>query len=142
MFAMAKGLRRMIAMSEFTQGKWVYDEQFGVVYSDKTNMVIANVRGAGHITVLSGKHPVVITNLCGADTGSCVCLTPEGQANARLIAAAPELYKLLKEELIPISDYGGILSFERERKVTKLLDRIDGKEDSHDRKTDERHGGA
>ncbi len=122
MFAMAKGLRRMIAMSEFTQGKWVYDEQFGVVYSDKTNMVIANLRGA--------------------DAGSCFCLTPEGQANARLIAAAPELYKLLKEELIPISDYGGILSFERERKVTKLLDRIDGKEDSHDRKNDERHGGA
>ena len=32
------------------------------------------------------------------------------QANARLIAAAPEMYRLLKEELIPTSDYGGILS--------------------------------
>ena len=51
------------------------------------------------------------------------------KADARLIAAAPELYKMLKEELIPTSDYGGILSFAREAKVRKLLARIDGEED-------------
>ena len=49
------------------------------------------------------------------------------QAYARLIADAPEMYELLKEELIPTSDYGGIVSFERERKIKKLLARIDGK---------------
>ena len=51
------------------------------------------------------------------------------EANARLIAAAPELYELLKEELIPTSDYGGILSFSREDKLSELFVRIDGKED-------------
>ena len=50
------------------------------------------------------------------------------KADARLIAAAPELYKMLKEELIPTSDYGGILSFAREAKVRKLLARIDVEE--------------
>lgn len=44
----------------------------------------------------------------------------------RLTAAAPEMYELLKEELIPTSDYSGTLSFERERKVRELLNRIDG----------------
>ena len=131
----------MIAMSEFTQGKWVYDEQFGVVYSDKTNMVIANVRVAGHITVLSGKHPVVIANLRSADTGSCFCLTPEGQANALLIAAAPEMYDMLLEarDVLKQYDCEEALCY---MGLEELLDRIDGKEDSHDRKTDERHGGA
>ena len=43
----------------------------------------------------------------------------------RLISIAPEMYELLKEELIPTSDYGGIISFERERKIRELLARID-----------------
>ena len=47
---------------------------------------------------------------------------------AELIAAAPELYEMLKEELIPASDYGGTLSLERERKVQELLNRIDDEE--------------
>lgn len=50
------------------------------------------------------------------------------EANARLIAAAPEMYELLKEEIIPTSDYGGILSFERERKIKELLAKIDWEE--------------
>ena len=52
--------------------------------------------------------------------------TKNSEANARLIAAAPEMYELLKEELIPTSDYGGILSFSRETKVKELLARING----------------
>ena len=95
-------------MPNFTQGKWIYDEPFGVIFSKETFAVIANVQGAG--------------------TGSYFCLTQEGQANARLIACAPELYELLKEELIPTSDYGGTLSFAREAKIRKVLDYIDGKE--------------
>ena len=58
-----------------------------------------------------------------------IVLTPE---DARLIAAAPEMYKLLKEELIPTSDYGGLLSLSREAKVSKLLAWIDGEETSHE----------
>ncbi len=53
-------------------------------------------------------------------------------ANARLITAAPEMYELLKEELIPTSDYGGILSFSRETKLKKLFARIDGKDANHE----------
>ena len=52
----------------------------------------------------------------------------QAEANMRLIAAAPEMYELLKEELIPTSDYGGILSFEREKKIRALLAQIDGEE--------------
>ena len=99
-------------MSEFTKGKWEYLEPLGVVFSEDTCAVIATVHGAG--------------------TGSCFNLSPEGQANARLIAAAPEMYELLKEELIPTSDYGGILSFSREDKLRELFASIDGKEDEND----------
>lgn len=59
----------------------------------------------------------------------------EQKANARLIAAAPEMYRLLKEvlmlkeELMPTSDCGGILSFSREMKIRAVLDSIDGKEE-------------
>lgn len=60
-------------MSKFTKGKWEYAEPFGVVFSEDTCAVIATVHGAG--------------------TGSCFNLSPEGHANARLIAAAPELYE-------------------------------------------------
>ena len=51
------------------------------------------------------------------------------ERNARLITAAPEMYRLLKEELIPTSDYGGILSFSHEAKIRAVLARIDGKEE-------------
>ena len=53
----------------------------------------------------------------------------------RLIAAAPEMYRLLKEvlmlkeELIPTSDCGGILSFSREMKIRAVLACIDRKEE-------------
>ena len=53
-------------------------------------------------------------------------------ADTRLIAVAQELYRMLKEELIPTSDYGGLLSFSREAKVRALLGRVDGEESSHD----------
>ena len=66
-------------MPGFTKGKWIYDEPFGVIVSDETCAVIASVQGAG--------------------TGSCFCLTQEGQANARLIAAAPELYEAVYDLL-------------------------------------------
>ena len=65
----------------------------------------------------------------GEVLGELYFTTPEEtKANARLIAAAPEMYELLKEELVPTSDYGGIVSFERERKIKELLARIDGEE--------------
>lgn len=98
-------------MSKFTEGKWEYDEPLGVVYSDETNMVIANVHGAG--------------------TGSCFCLTPEGQANARLIVAAPEMYGELYETLqllLGKSSYEGDEFFRQAMSIKELMTRIDGEE--------------
>ena len=95
-------------MSEFTQGKWTYDPINGIVHDD--GKLIAEVAGAGGSNYRHAR----------------------GEANARLIAFAPEMYELLKEELIPTSDYGGILSFSREDKLKKLFARIDGKEDEND----------
>lgn len=88
-------------MSEFTKGKWVYDEPFGVIFSYETYAVIANVQGAG--------------------TGSCFCFTQEGQANARLIAAAPEMYELMKECMKKIHSFDDTY-----RRIEALLNEIDG----------------
>lgn len=58
--------------------------------------------------------------------GELYFTTPEGTTvKARLIACASEMYELLKEEQILTSYYGGIVSFERERKINELLARID-----------------
>ena len=89
-------------MSKFTAGKWKVDEIYGDHY----------------VVFAEGLHTVAD---CFGD-----------EANARLIAAAPELYRMLREELIPTSDYGGLLSFSREAKVRELLDRIDRTEASND----------
>ena len=91
-------------MSKFSPGPW---KQAGVYIVDPD-----------HKNIIAG----IVRKLDKQD---------EDEANGRLIAAAPEMYRLLKEELIPTSDYGGILSFERERKVRELLARIDG-EAEHD----------
>ena len=90
-------------MSEFTKGKWVYDEPFGVIFSYETCAVIANVQGVG--------------------TGSCFCSTQEGQANARLIAAAPEMYEMLK---VWTRAYTEPMRMDAWKKALELLARIDG----------------
>ena len=53
------------------------------------------------------------------------------KANARLIAAAPEMYKLLKEVLqAPDFAYGAGFSFCQ--RVDELLEHIDGKDAEHE----------
>ena len=92
-------------MSKFTKGKWKYAEPLGVVFSEDTCAVIATVHGAG--------------------TGSCFNLSPEGQANARLIAAAPEMYELLMNfDVDPAEQIAWLISRHN------LLARIDGKDAS------------
>ena len=49
------------------------------------------------------------------------------KADARLIAAAPELYELVMDEFR--GEAGGILSFDRKAKIKAVLNRIDSKED-------------
>ena len=48
------------------------------------------------------------------------------EEDARLIVAAPRLYELLREELIPTSDYGGIVSFSREAKIRDVIESVNG----------------
>lgn len=92
-------------MSRFTKGKWRYVEMNNAVVVDDDSYL-----------------PIAFP------TGCSMFSEQEYKANGRLIAAAPEMYELLLEELVPTSDYGGIVSFERERKIKELLARIDGKE--------------
>ena len=97
-------------MSKFTKGKWEYCEPLGVVFSEDTCAVIATVHGAG--------------------TGSCFNLSPEGQANARLIASAPEMYKILcniRDQLCDVD-----LDTDTEDDIQVILACIDGKEAHHD----------
>ena len=100
-------------MPEFTPGKWTTDDYGAYVFAHDEQMMVCQMRGWAY---LKGK------GLSDEEAIEVQC------ANARLIASAPELYKLLKEELIPTSDYGGIVSFAREDKLRELFDRIDGKE--------------
>ncbi len=94
-------------MSKFTQGEWRYREVDPI--SEELNTHKYVLCAVGERTLQSIGY--IFT-----------------EANARLIVAAPELYELVREELIPTSDYGGILSFAREAKVRKLLTYIDGEE--------------
>ena len=89
-------------MSEFTPGKWAFDML---------------PRKIGAIPITTPREEIAY-----------VCASSRAEANARLIAAAPEMYEMLKEELIPTSDYGGILSLSRTAKIRGLLAQIDGEE--------------
>ena len=97
-------------MLDFTKGKWEYCEPLGVVFSEDTCAVIATVHGAG--------------------TGSCFNLSPEGQANARLIAAAPEMYKILCNIRDQLSEVD--LDTDTEDDIHVILAYIDGKVASYD----------
>ena len=68
----------------------------------------------------------VIANIHEASMKSCFYWTPEGVANARLIAAAPEMCELVKKvaELPVIDCLTAPMIFE----ARSLLDHIDGKE--------------
>ena len=90
-------------MSKFTGGKWQYSEYIpeGITLNGREYLIQAD--------------------------GEDVALA-RTESDARLIAAAPEMYKMLRKELIPTSDYGGMLSLSREAKVHKLLAWIDGEE--------------
>ena len=100
-------------MSKFTACEWVVDDVGCYVFAYGNDMMICQMRGEGYLRS-KGLSDDEIMDV--------------QKANARLIAAAPELYRMLREELIPTSDYGGMLSLSREAKVHKLLAWIDGEE--------------
>lgn len=102
-------------MSEFTQGNWKYMNDGTIRACPPNSYALINI-----IKLAGFKE---FKEVLGEEKAREMI-----DANGRLIAASPEMYEMLKEELISTSDYGGILSFERERKVRELLARIDGEE--------------
>lgn len=60
-----------------------------------------------------------------------VASTPETEANARLIAHAPEMYKLLKE-VLKAPDFGYVLGFLFCQQIDELLDSIDEEGTKHE----------
>ena len=97
-------------MSKFTGGKWTYDTPSGCVHCE--GKLIADVAGAGGANYQHDK----------------------GQANARLIAAAPEMYRLLSyfstlEDVTNDEFYNFFVAVNDTR---KLVARIDGEEGNHD----------
>ena len=100
-------------MAEFSKGKWTDDDMGTYVFAHGYDMMICKIRGWGYLknSGLSDDEAIEVQ-----------------KANARLIAAAPELYELVMDELR--GEAGGILSFDRETKIKAVLNYIDGKENN------------
>ena len=101
-------------MTEFTKGKWTADDMGEYVFAHGFDMMICQMRGWAYLKAqgLSDEEAIEVQ-----------------KANARLIAAAPEMYEVLKEVLnAPDFAYGMGFSFCRQ--VDDILARIDGKEEN------------
>ena len=95
-------------MSKFTSGTWSVgiDVKCGpYIYADDGEAIIAVIRNCGHISESNKKETV-------------------RQANARLIAAAPEMYALLKS----LSYRTSGMEQHEILKIRELLARINGEE--------------
>ena len=102
-------------MSKFTSGTWSVgiNGKYGpYVYADDGNAIIAVIRSCGHISESNAKDAV-------------------RRANARLIAAAPEMYELLKGIIQSTADCP-MESAGFFREARELLARIDGEEAAHE----------
>ena len=103
-------------MTQFTKGIWTADDMGEYVFAHGYDMMICHMRGWAYLKAqgLSGDEAIEVQ-----------------KANARLIAAAPEMYELLKEVLnAPDFAYGMGFSFCRQ--VDDILARIHGKEENHE----------
>lgn len=101
-------------MNEFTKGEWVADDMGEYVFTHGFNMMICQMRGWAYLKAqgLSGDEIIDVQ-----------------KANARLIAAAPEMYELLKvcaKTEIPSNYVSAFLDLKY--KARELLARIDDKE--------------
>ena len=107
-------------MGKFTAGKWKAGKaDFDTsVYTEDEEIRIAIMRGL--------------------DDYACIGVRENEaheiqRANARLIAAAPEMYELLRELLLH-NDYG--LSLQQAEEISSLLSRIDGDSDAEKQESD------
>ena len=96
------------------------------------------IRNCIHIycTVGANRIKELLARIGGKKNNNDTKVNSVSERMERIKEAAPEIYELVKEELIPTSDYGGILSFEREAKIRKVLDYIDSEENGHEKKHD------
>ena len=92
-------------MIRFTQGKWFYEKNYGVICNKDNN---------------NG-----FTIICNAGNSQSFPPNEEEQANARLIAAAPKLYEILHNLLLPQSEFGYSDLLDE---AQELINHIDGKE--------------
>ena len=103
-------------MNEFTQGKWTADDMGEYVFAHEFDMMICQMRGWAYLKA-QGLTPNEIIDV--------------QKANARLIAAAPEMYEMLFT--LFNAEYISPLDIEiLRRKWEKLIPRIKGEVDEHD----------
>ena len=95
-------------MNEFTKGEWVADDMGEYVFAHGFNMMICQIRGWAYLKAqgLSSDEAIDVQ-----------------KANARLIAAAPEMYELLK---IWVQVGAQPTLRNAQDKTRELLERIDG----------------
>ena len=95
-------------MNEFTKGEWVADDMGEYVFAHGFNMMICQIRGWAYLKAqgLSSDEAIDVQ-----------------KANARLIAAAPEMYELLK---IWVQVGAQPTLRNAQDKARELLERIDG----------------
>lgn len=111
-------------MSKFTAGEWLIDNRVRRVSCP----TVCTIRKE-----ISNKNipPQTIANIPLMSFGEGTISKQEAEANARLIAAAPEMYGELYEALQLLqskSSYDGDEFSEQAESIRELLARIDGKE--------------
>lgn len=100
-------------MSKFTKGKWTADDMGEYIFAHEFNMMICQMRGWAYLKAqgLSDDEAIDVQ-----------------KANARLIAAAPDMFELLYEALQELKGYdpigNGISTIYPD--IEELLARIDG----------------
>ena len=97
-------------MSEFTKGKWNADDMGEYVFAHGFDMMICQMRGWAYLKAqgLSSDEAIDVQ-----------------KANARLIAAAPDMYEELIFAMAALRD-GDVCDKKRADKIEALLARIDG----------------
>lgn len=97
-------------MNEFTKGEWVADDMGEYVFAHEFDMMICQMRGWAYLKAqgLSSDEAIDVQ-----------------KANARLIAAAPEMYELLTS-FVHQGTYDSFITAILRNKAYELLARIDG----------------
>ena len=98
-------------MSEFTKGKWTADDMCEYVFAHGFDMMICQMRGWVYLKAqgLSDDEAIDVQ-----------------KANARLIAAAPEMHKALIFAMVSLREGDSSAQWIADR-IDELISRIDGK---------------